>query len=93
MPTITTIVTVPPSVFDIHYWMFGMFVTFAITALLLGVLIAKTNLVILSDTFIITALIGMFVGSLLALFMNVLPFIVPIVIFVSLLLYMWRGRG
>ena len=91
--TTTTIVTTPPNMLDIHYWMFGMFVTFGVTAFLLGALTMKAGVQVGSDTFIMMTLIGMFVGSLVALMMNMLPWLVPIGFFLVLLVYFMRLRG
>ena len=90
--TITTAVTVPPDIFDIHYWYFGLAVTLCITALVDGMLVSRFNIAIGDDIFIIGTLFGAFVGSIISLLFNVIPWEVPISIFFVMFLYFWRGR-
>ena len=91
--TITAFTTLPPNNFDLHYWLFGILVMLSVTALLDGYLVSRTNIAIGSDTFIFTSLIGLFVGSLIGLIINILPFYITIVMFALVVIYVWRGRG
>ena len=94
MPTtqVTTIVTVPPSFFDIHYWYFGLAVILCVTCLIDGMLVSRFNIAIGDDVFILGTFFGALIGSLIALIFNVIPWELPLVIFIMLIIYIWRGR-
>ena len=91
MPTVTTIVTIAPNFFDAHYWLFGIIVIMAVTALIDGILVERTDTAIGSNTFILSTLFGAFLGSVVALVMNIIPWIVSVGLFGLLILYVWRS--
>jgi Ca2+/Na+ antiporter len=93
LPTVTTIVTVPPDTFQVQYWYFGVTVNLIILCVIVGYYMQNTNEQIGSDSFIFITLLGTFLGSLVALFMNVYPWEVPAVIFGLLIVYIVRFRG
>lgn len=93
MPTTTVITTIPPTFFDVHYWLYALIVIGCVTAFFLGILNTQSKVVINADSFIITTFIGAFVGSVIALLLNIIPWIISVAIALGLILYMWRGRG
>ena len=93
MVTTTTTITVPPTVFDVHYWYFGVTVNLIILCIIVGFYMQKADAVIGSDSFIFVTLLGAFLGSIVSLLMNVYPWEVPAVIFGLLIAYIVRLRG
>lgn len=91
--TVTSVATVPPDLFDIHYWYFGLAVILIVTMFVDGLLVERFHVTVGSDFFIIGTLFGSFIGSLIALFFNVIPSIVPIADLGIMILYFVRFRG
>lgn len=89
----TTIVTVPPTVFQVQYWYFGVTVNLIILCLIVGFYMANAKVEIGSSSFIFVTLLGAFLGSIVSLLMNVYPWEVPAVIFALLIIYIIRLRG
>ena len=93
MSTTTTVVTVSPTVFDVHYWYFGVTVNLIILCIIVGYYMQNAKTEIGSSSFIFVTLLGAFLGSIVSLFMNVYPWEVPAVIFGLLIIYIVRQRG
>jgi hypothetical protein len=93
LPTTTTMVTVPPTVFQIQYWYFGVTVNLVILCIIVGYYMQNSRAEIGSDSFIFVTLLGTFLGSIVALLMNVYPCEVPAVVFGLLIVYIVRMRG
>lgn len=91
--TLTTIVTVPPTTYQVQYWYFGVLVNLIILCIIVGFYMQNAKVEIGSDSFIFVSLLGAFLGSLVSLFMNVYPWEVPAVIFALLIVYIVRLRG
>jgi len=91
--TITTTITVPPDFFDVHYWYFGIFVMFCVVGIIDSIYMDRTGSSLNSDSFILINFLGLFIGSIISLFLNVIPFTVPLVIFGLFIVYIWRFRG
>lgn len=89
----TTIVTVPPTVFQVQYWYFGVTVNLIILCVIVGFYMSNARAEIGSDSFIFVTLLGAFLGSIVSLLMNVYPWEVPAVIFGLLMIYIIRLRG
>lgn len=89
----TTTVTVPPTVYQVQYWYFGVTVNLIILCIIVGFYMQKSDAVIGSDSFIFVTLLGAFLGSIVSLLMNVYPWEVPAVIFGLLIVYIVRLRG
>ena len=89
----TTTVTVPPTVFQVQYWYFGVTVNLIILCIIVGFYMQKADAQIGSDSFIFVTLLGAFLGSIVSLLMNVYPWEVPAVIFGLLIVYIVRLRG
>jgi hypothetical protein len=93
MPTTTTIVTVPPTTFQVQYWYFGVTVNLIIMCIIVGYYMQNSRAEIGSDSFIFVTLLGAFLGAIVSLLMNVYPWEVPAVIFGLLIVYIVRLRG
>ena len=89
----TTTVTVPPTVYQVQYWYFGVTVNLVILCIIVGYYMQNSKAEIGSDSFIFVTLLGAFLGSIVSLLMNVYPWEVPAVIFGLLIIYIVRLRG
>ena len=89
----TTLVTVPPTVYEVQYWYFGVMVNLIILCIIVGFYMQNARAEIGSDSFIFVTLLGAFLGSIVSLLMNVYPWEVPAVIFGLLIVYIVRLRG
>lgn len=91
--TTTTTVTVPPNTFQVQYWYFGVTVNLIILCIILGFYMQNTHERIGSDGFIFMGLIGLLVGGIVALLMNVYPWEIIAVEFLILIVYIIRQKG
>lgn len=91
--TMTTTVTVPPTVYQVQYWYFGVTVNLIILCIVVGWYMHHAKVEIGSDSFIFVTLLGAFLGSLVALLMNVYPWEVAAITFLLLIVYIVRLRG
>jgi hypothetical protein len=78
-------VTVPPTPFQIQYWLFGVIVMFAFCAVFASLFAFSADV-----DFITVVLFGLFFGSMIGLLLAVLPWYIPAITFMSTILYLWR---
>ena len=84
--------TIAPPLFSVQNWLFALMVMGGVTALLLGIA-AQSKIGIISSSFIYLIFIGMLIGSLIDLALNIVSFVFPLFIFLGFAIYIWRSRS
>ena len=84
--------TIAPPLFSVQYWFFALMVMGGVTALILGIA-TQSRIGIMSTTFIYLLFIGMLIGSLIDLALNIVSFVFPLFIFLGFAVYIWRSRS